>query len=210
MELKNNNGVFYVVIALVVTLLIGTAVYAYTVSQNINVAGDYNYYGSSEQIAEGGNLGGAIGNTFDQQVNFYKNFTKGGSTYNASSTLQIARSITVGEIANNKTITVNSGAVAGTIAAASLDLTLPATSTLWSLLKTEGDQYTFDFINQSPTAASTTQIVAGTGCTLVKGVADGDDTIPGQKGATITLKRIKDWLADGGTKDCVVWVYEWN
>jgi Zn-dependent alcohol dehydrogenase len=124
--------------------------------------------------------------------------------------LTIARTITAGEIANNRLITVNSAATTATVSAASLDLTLAATSTLWSFLKNDGDEYTFDFVNQSPTAATTTQIVAGTGCTLVKGVADGDDTIPGQKGATIVIKRVMDWLADGGSKDCVVWVYEWN
>ena len=210
MKRKNNNGIFYVVIALVAVLAVGSWAYAYSVAQNVNVTGDYNYYEAEGQTSNDVNFGGASGNTFDVPVNFYEGYIKGGSTFNASSTLTIARSILVGEIANNKTITVNSGAVAGTVSAASLDLTLPATSTLWSLLKNEGDEYTFDFLNQSPTTATTTEIVAGTGCQLVNGVADGDSTIPGQKGATITIKRLSNWLADGGTKDCVVWVYEWN
>lgn len=204
--MKNKGLLFYAVVTVAVVLAIGTIAYAYTVSQNINVAGDYYYQGGTPSDS----LGGAAGNSFDQTVQFNNNFVRGGKTLNASSTLTIARTITASEIANNKTITVNGGAVAGTVSAASLDLTLAATSTLWSFLKSEGDELSFDFLNQSPTAATTTQIVAGTGCQLVKGVADGDDTIPGQKGATVVIKRITDWLADGGSKDCVVWVYEWN
>lgn len=207
-EMKNKGLLFQVLVVVAAVLAIGVIAYAYTVSQNINVTGDYNYYESAKSGDV--NLGSAAGNTFDQTVEFHKNFVNGGSVYNASSTLTIARTITAGEIANNRVITVNGGAVAGTVSAASLDLTLAATSTLWSFLKNDGDELSFDFLNQSPTAATTTQIVAGTGCSLVYGVADGDDTIPGQKGATITIKRIKDWLADGGSKDCVVKVYEWN
>ncbi len=201
---------FYTVIAFVAVLAIGSVAYAYSVAQNVNVAGDYNYYEAESQVSDEITLGGAAGNTFEVPVNFYEGYIKGGSKLNASSTLTQPRTLTAGEIQNHKTITVNSAAVAGTVAAASLDITLAATSTLWSFLKTEGDEYTFDFINQSPTTASSTEIIAGTGCQTVVGVADGDVTIPGQKGATITIKRITDWLADGGSIDCVVQVYEWN
>jgi hypothetical protein len=155
-------------------------------------------------------IGSAAGNTFEQRVNFYRGFIGGGKTYSASSTLTVARTLTAAEIFNNDTITVNGSSVAGTAGAASLDVTLPATSTLWGYLKNEGDEWSFDFINQSPTTASTTEIVAGAGCSSIVGVADGDATIPGQKGATITIKRIKDWLADGGSKDCIVRILEWN
>jgi hypothetical protein len=204
--MKNKGLLFYAVVTVAVVLAIGTIAYAYTMSQNINVAGNYYYQGGTP--SEDVSLGGATGNTFEQTVEFHKNFINGGNRLNASSTLTIARAITAGEIANSRLITVNSGAVAGTLSAASLDLTLAATSTLWSFLKNDGDEYTFDFVNQSPTAATTTQIVAGTGCQLIN--AYGDSTIPGQKGATVVIKRITDWLADGGSKDCIVWVYEWN
>jgi len=156
-------------------------------------------------------LGSAAGNTFEQQVVFNKGFVEGNKITNASTTLRAARTLTASEVCNSGTITVNSAAVAGTIAEASLDVTLPATTTLFKqCLKTNGDEIKFDFINQSPTAASTTEIVAGTGCQVIVGVADGDAVIPGQKGATITMKRVTDWLADGGSKDCVAKVYEWN
>jgi hypothetical protein len=88
---------------------------------------------------------------------------------------------------------------------------MPATSTLFrDCLKNEGDEIEFDFLNQSPSTATTTVLTAGTGCQVVIGIADGDATIPGLKGASVVMKRIKDWLADGGTKDCVIKVYEWN
>jgi len=170
-----------------------------------------NKYFGMGYVLDGQKVGSAAGNTFEQQVDFDKGFIKGGKIYNASTTLTVARTITASEICNNSTITVNSAAVAGTLSAASLDLTLAATSTLFKqCLKTNGDEITFDLLNQSPTAATTTEIVAGTGCQIIYGVADGDATIPGQKGATITVKRVTDWLADGGSKDCVVRVYEWN
>jgi hypothetical protein len=123
----------------------------------------------------------------------------------------MAKTLTAAEVCNNGTITVNSAATTATLSAASLDITMPATSTLFSeCLKSEGDEIRFDFLNQSPTAATTTEMVQGTGCTQVIGVADGDDLIPGQKGATITIKRNTDWLADGGSSDCIVRIYEWN
>ncbi len=156
-------------------------------------------------------VGSAAGNTFEQQVNFHKGFVNGGNIFNASTTLTIARTITAGEICNNKIITVNSAATTGTVSAASLDLTLAATSTLFAqCLKNNGDEIEFLFLNQSPTAATTTAIVAGTGCSTVIGIADGDLEIPGQKGAVINIIRVKDWLADGGTKDCIVKVHELN
>ena len=155
-------------------------------------------------------IGSAAGNDFQQQVKFYESFINGGDKLNASSTLTAARTITADEICNNKIITVNSGAVAGTVSAASLDLTLAATSTLFSCLRNEGDEIQFWLLNQSPTAASSTEVVAGTGCSVVIGVADGDATIPGQKGAVINVLRSTDWLADGGSKDCIIKVHELN
>jgi hypothetical protein len=135
----------------------------------------------------------------------------GGNTFNASSTLYIARTFTAKEVCNNATLTVNGSATDNIKAAASLDMTLPATSTLFTTcLRNEGDEVTFDFINQSPTAASTTEIIEGTGCEDIIGIADGDATFAGQSGGTITIKRVHDYLADGGSKDCVVKIWEWN
>lgn len=170
-----------------------------------------NFFGMGYVLEEAEDLIGATGNMFLQKMTFQNNFIRGGKTYNASTTLTVARTITASEICNNKTITVNSAAVATTISAASLDLTFAATSSLFKqCLKAEGNEISIDIINQSPTAATTTEIVAGTGCQIVYGVADGDATIPGQKGATVEIKRVKDWLATGGTKDCIMKVYEWN
>ena len=194
------NNKLAVSLIILVVLVIGLSVFNYLRPTTILV-----------QNPDGSVVGSAAGNTFEQMVNFRKGFVNGGNKLNASTTLTIARTITAGEICNNKVITVNSAAVAGTVSAASLDLTLAATSTLFAeCLKNDGDELQFWFLNQSPTAATTTEFVAGTGCSLVIGVADGDATIPGQKGAIINILRSKDWLADGGTKDCIVKVHEIN
>lgn len=156
-------------------------------------------------------IGSAAGNLFTKMVYFNRGFVKGGKTLVASTTLTVARTLTAAEVCNNKTIKVNTSAVAGTLSEASLDLTVAGTSTLFTTcLKAEGDEVEFDLVNASPTAATTTELVAGTGCQIVYGVADGDATIPGQKGATVNLKRIYDWTGTGGAKDCVMKVYEWN
>jgi len=48
---NKSNVISYVVIALVAVLLIAGGAYAYSVSQNVNVAGDYNYYEAEGQPA---------------------------------------------------------------------------------------------------------------------------------------------------------------
>ena len=212
MNKKINNGIFYVVISLVAVLAIGSVMavaYSGYGTPKVVVEGDYLEAQAVPGVDE--SLGANSGGYFNTKIFASKGVVVGGNVYNASTTLLMARTITAAEICDSKVITVNSEAVAGTASVASLDLTLAATSTLFAeCLRSNGDEVTFDFVNQSPTAATTTEIVAGTGCQLVTGVADGDSTIPGQKGATITIKRITDWLADTGTKDCVIWVYEWN
>jgi len=212
MKKKINNGIFYVVISFVAVLAIGSAVVAYSGYGTPKVVVEGNYIESGTVTVVGDeSLGGNPGGYFNTKVFASEGVVVGGNVYNASTTLTIARTVTATEICGSKAITVNSDAVAGTVSAASLDLTLAATSTLFAeCLRNNGDELTFDFVNQSPTAATTTEIIAGDGCQAVIGVADGDASIPGQKGATVTIKRITDWLANGGTKDCIVKIYEWN
>jgi len=212
MKKKQKNGIFYVVISFVAILAIGSMAVAYSGYGTPKVVVEGNYIESGTATVVGDeSLGGNPGGYFNTKVFASEGVVTGGRVYNASTTLLMAREITATEICNSGTITVNSAAVAATLSAASLDLTMAATSTLFAeCLRNDGDQVSFDFLNQSPTAASTTEMVQGAGCTQVIGVADGDDLIPGQKGATITIKRVTDWLADGGSSDCVVRIYEWN
>lgn len=100
---------------------------------------------------------------------FHGKVVMGGKYLNASTTMTSPRVLTAKEVCQNQVISVNSAGVAGTLSAASLDVTLPATSTLFSeCLKEEGASVGFLFANLSPTAASTTQIVAGAGGDLME------------------------------------------
>ena len=69
----NKNGIFYVVISLVAILAVGTGVFAYAVSNNVNVSGDYNYYEAEGQPAPEGEpiVGGTIGSDIYHDVVFH-------------------------------------------------------------------------------------------------------------------------------------------
>lgn len=210
--MKIRNKVFYVVISLVSVLAIGSAVRAYALNQVVNVEGDYVYNESESAVPTEAdvNLGGASGSDKYFQQHFIDGYTSGGTSFNASSTLTAARTITAKEVCNNSYIHVNSDSVAGTIAAASLDLTFPATSTLFAMcLNYPGAEKVFTFRNNSPTAASSTEMIAGTGCDARISEATGaDDLIDGLNEARITLRRTDDAFADGGSVDCIMLIEE--
>lgn len=116
----------------------------------------------------------------------------GGDVYNASSSLTVARTLTASEVCDNKVIHVTAGTVAnGEYVPASVDITLPATSTLFAdCLDDVGDTISFWFHNKSATAATTTQIVAGTGHDLLHAEETGADVeINGGNKALITMTR---------------------
>lgn len=146
---------------------------------------------------------------FDQQ-SFRSGFVQGGSSFNASTTLTAARTITAAEFCNNANIHVNSAAVAATVSAASLNITFPATSTLFGrCLNFEGAEKTITFRNNSPTTASTTEMIAGTGCDLRLAETTGaDNDIDGLNEAIITIRRTTDAFADGGSVDCIMTLFE--
>ena len=156
-------------------------------------------------------LGAQVGNDHYETQIFREGFTSGGQALNASTTLTIARTITAAEFCSNAYIHVNSAAVSATVAAASLDLTFPATSTVFGLcLNYEGATRTIRFRNNSPTSASTTEMSAGTGCDAMIPEATGaDDTIEGLNEAYITLRRTTDAFADGGSVDCIMSISEY-
>jgi len=210
--MKIRNKVFYVVISLVSVLAIGSAVRAYALNQVVNVEGDYVYNESESAVPTEAdvNLGGASGSDKYFQQHFIDGYTSGGTSFNASSTLTAARTITAKEVCNNSYIHVNSDSVAGTIAAASLDLTFPATSTLFAMcLNYPGAEKVFTFRNNSPTAASSTEMIAGTGCDARISEATGaDNLIDGLNEARITLRRTDDAFADGGSVDCIMLIEE--
>ena len=125
--------------------------------------------------------------------------TEGGDIINASSSLSVGITLTAAQMCDSNVIHVTPDATG----AASLDITLSATSTLFAdcLIK-DGNEISFLFCNESATAASTTQIVAGTGMDLVE--PDGQDVeIAGGACARITATRY-----DIGAVDAIVEVDE--
>ena len=161
-------------------------------------------------VSIGGTLSvtGAVSLTSDLNVN---RIVDGGTVTNASSTLTSALTLTAAQVCDSSIISVNSAAVAGTVSAASLDITLPATTTLFAdCLTAEGDHTTFWFANLSPTAASTTQIVAGTGLDLLEA---GDGSVTNIEIGGLSGARIDIWRHTGletGTLDGYVTVTEFS
>lgn len=152
-------------------------------------------------------IGANPGGEFNQQVHFSEGVINGGDIFDASSTLYIATTLTAGQVCNNSVIHVNSAAVAGSAQAASVNITMPATTTLYAeCLKNLGDSKTFFFKNSSPTAATTTELLAGTGCTTWMQDAAGDHEIPGLSGAFVTLWRVGTTVADVTNTSCYMLV----
>lgn len=155
-------------------------------------------------------IGATPGSTFVNKAFFKDSYVKGGRTFTATTTMNTAFTLTAAQVCNNKVIKVNTAATATFKAAASLDITMPATSTLFSeCLRDNGDEIKFLFVNASPTAASTTEMIAGTGCeAMISGDTAAADHIAGGSSAWITLIRMTDYLGVNGTADCQVIIEE--
>ena len=156
-------------------------------------------------------LGAQVGNDHYENQIFRDGFTGGGQSLNASSTLYIARTITAAEFCNNSYIHVNASTTAALhLVSASINLTFPATSTLFgACLNYEGAEKTITFRNSSVTAATTTEIVAGTGCdAMISENTGADDEIDGLNEARITIRRTTDAFSDGGSVDCIILIEE--
>ena len=71
MKRKQNNGIFYVVISLVAVFAVAGVVAAYSMTQNVNVDGDYNYYEADGQASPGEiSLGASPGPDVYQYMNW--------------------------------------------------------------------------------------------------------------------------------------------
>lgn len=110
-------------------------------------------------------------------------FSQGGSvlTFTATST-QAARTLTEAELLNNAVINIAS------TNSPALTLTLPATSTMTTLLPDAGDMRTWIIDNQHA-AATTTTIAAGGGIDLMA-YTTNDDVIDGLEISELTCYRL--------------------
>lgn len=109
-------------------------------------------------------------------------FTQGGGvlSFTATST-QSTRTLTQAELLVNNVINIVS------TSSPALTLTLPATSTMTTLLTNAGDMREW-FIDNQHLAATTTTIAAGAGIDLIAVTAD-DDVIDGQEVSRLTCVR---------------------
>ncbi len=165
MNKKINNGVFYVVISLVAVLAIGGIIKAYSGNApEIVIEGNY----IEAQSTADETLGAAAGPNFYQPIRFVQGLT---DSIWATSTVSTAEILTEADLEkyNIWEITPNTG---------SLTYTLPATSTLSTLLKNTGDSQTWILQNATTTTATTLTLAAGTGWNL-SGVDANVDVIAG-------------------------------
>lgn len=161
-----------------------------------------NFYGSATITqTDGGMVSEVLGGSSPDkyfQHHFYEGFIEGGQVFDATTSIDNAFAITAAQLCDNKVIHVNSAALAAThVIAASIDITFPATTTLFNAcFNNNGDSKTIMFWNGSPTAASTTQMVAGTGGYLME--PDGQNVeIGGGNAALINIQRIDSFRSNG-------------
>lgn len=126
---------------------------AYALTQNLTVEGDYNYYEAEEQPAV--ELGASPGTDHYNTERFWGGF--GGSVF-ATTTHPVNATTTLKEVdLYNHTFWEVTIPAAGQPAV----FDFPATSTLSTLMTTEGATHSWTFHNTS--AATTTTLVAGAG-----------------------------------------------
>jgi len=185
-KIRNKNGIFYVVISLVAILAIGSLAYAYSLSQNVNVDGDYNYYESEGQPGDV-TLGAFPGPDIYSDINVHGRLTYGGRDgVFASSTTGVATgTLTEANILNN------SGMDLTATGDTTHTLTLPATSTMNSLIPNAGDTTAWHFRMIGTAATASTTITAGTGIDLVEN-ENGDVIIEAGNEAWLRFIRESD------------------
>lgn len=200
---------YLLIIALLAVFGIGIYAFGYSgPAPKVVVEGNYIEATDGEGV-----LGAVASPDVYNRMFFHDGFSYGGRVYNASSTLTANVTLTAAEVCTNAIISVNDGATAistaGVPSEAGYTVTMPATSTLFAYcMPNDGDSISFLFINESPTAATTTVLTEGDGMEdyLIPGA--GDATIAGQgDAAQVTIIRKDNWKADG-TKDAIMRIDE--
>jgi len=191
---KNLNNI---IIFAAVLLLVGSVAYAYSVSQNINVAGDYYYYEAEGQPAPGDiSLGAVSGPDIYNDVNVYGSLTYGSSDYVATSTSGQSFTLTFKDLNNYTYIDVMNNKE-------TLTYTLPATSTMMNILPEVGSTRTWFFHNATSTAGKTLTLSAGAGMDLVSASTTAE-TLDAGDWAKLTCTQIYYRAADNQNIMCNV------
>lgn len=162
MKTRKNNGIFYVVIALLAVLAVGGVASAYVASHTINVAdggigiiNEANPNITEEEL----NFTAFPGPDVYADVNIHGTFTYGGGI-NATSSAAVTQTLVMGDLLNYSYIDVMNNKEA-------LTWTLPATSTMISMLPEDGSTRSWLFHNATSTELKTLTFAAGAGMDLV-------------------------------------------
>jgi len=191
-KLKNKNGIFYVVISFLAVLGVASLVYAYSIPQNINVSGDYNYYEAEGQPEEV-NFGASSGPDHFFPQRFHSNFSVGGEYYATTTGGGLtAYTLTNTELAadfSTSFLDINPGN--------DLTLTTMASTSAPLVNLNVGEFYSVYMRNSSTTAAVIT-LAAGTGVDLQE---DEGETVTVNNGEISRLTFLK-----GTTTDVIAWL----
>ena len=168
MKKKINNGIFYVVISLVAVLGVASFVFAYSGygTPKVVVEGDYLEAQALPGVDE--NLGAVSGPNHYVTETFWAGF--GGAVW-ATTSSQTTYTILESDLENYSVFEM-------TPLVAAFTWTLPATTTLATLLKNEGDTRRWVFINATTTVGATFTLAKGVGWDLT-GVDANVDVIAG-------------------------------
>lgn len=194
---KNNNGVFYVVISLALVLGVASIAVAYSMSQNVNVQGDYNYYEAEGQLApEEISIGGFPGGDIYNPLNVNSTFSYGGGAYIATSTETSTYTVVQADLQPYSYIDLMVNLAATTF-------TLPATSTMDVLLPYIGATREWLIHNATSSSGITLTLAAGGGMDLVAVTANDDVIDPGEW-TRLTCTRIYYRSDDNENIMCIV------
>ena len=197
-ENKIRNGIFYVVISLIAVLGLASVLYAYSVSNNVNVEGDYNYYEAENQDApDEVNLGASPGPDIYWDTNIYGALSTGGSSYNATSTAAETYTLVYKDLNYHYIDLMNNKET--------LTLTFPATSTMFQFLPAIGSTREWWINNATTTVDKTMTFAAGTGMELVGTGATTTETILGEdEWGKVTCFRTYYRAADNVDVTCAI------
>lgn len=139
------------------------------------------------------NLGGSSITKFTNPVSFTDGLTQGGGVLNVIDANGGAYTLTQKELLESNVLEMNAGGAGQAVVA----LTLPATSTMTTLIPDTGDFREWIIDASALSAATTTTVTAGTGVDLL-GVTTADDVIDG-----VEFARLSCWRKENRDVACV-------
>lgn len=193
MKQNKKNVLFYIAIAFVAVLAVGSGVLAYAVANTINVSGDYNNYESGVKEEA---IGAFASPDIYSDVNIYGTLTSGSGVYQATTTAAATYTFTDKDLRGYEYIDIQNGT-----AASNLAFTLPATSTMMQLLPEVGSSRSW--LIHNATGTPTLTIVTGAGMDLVAATTN-DDVIDGGEWTRLTCTQIAYRSADNENIMCIV------